>query len=377
MVNFITNNLSISANELTLAVVIPTFNEVGNIATLVQKLEVVLSGLSWEVIFVDDDSPDGTTQQIQLLAQTHPNIRCIRRVGRRGLSSACVEGMLSTHARYIAVMDADLQHDESKLPDMLQALVQEGYDLSVGSRYIEGGSVGDWQADRQQASWFATWLSQRVLGLSVSDPMSGFFMLKREVLEGAVYNLSNMGFKILVDLIVSSPKPLKIIEIPFEFGQRTVGESKLDNRVAWDFLMLLVDKTVGQYVPVQLVSFGMIGGAGVCVHLVVLSIAMALFPDYFVRAQAVAVGVSMIFNYGLNNELTYRDQRLNGWAWVSGLVKFMLACSIGAAANVGVASYIYVDWGNWLWSGLTGILVGMLWNYAATAIVVWPRRRRP
>lgn len=377
MVNFITNNLSISANELTLAVVIPTFNEVGNIATLVQKLEVVLSGLSWEVIFVDDDSPDGTTQQIQLLAQTHPNIRCIRRVGRRGLSSACVEGMLSTHARYIAVMDADLQHDESKLPDMLQALVQEGYDLSVGSRYIEGGSVGDWQADRQQASWVATWLSQRVLGLSVSDPMSGFFMLKREVLEGAVYNLSNMGFKILVDLIVSSPKPLKIIEIPFEFGQRTVGESKLDNRVAWDFLMLLVDKTVGQYVPVQLVSFGMIGGAGVCVHLVVLSIAMALFPDYFVRAQAVAVGVSMIFNYGLNNELTYRDQRLKGWAWVSGLVKFMLACSIGAAANVGVASYIYVDWGNWLWSGLTGILVGMLWNYAATAIVVWPRRRRP
>ena len=377
MVNFITNNLSISANELTLAVVIPTFNEVGNIATLVQKLEVVLSGLSWEVIFVDDDSPDGTTQQIQLLAQTHPNIRCIRRVGRRGLSSACVEGMLSTHARYIAVMDADLQHDESKLPDMLQALVQEGYDLSVGSRYIEGGSVGDWQADRQQASWVATWLSQRVLGLSVSDPMSGFFMLKREVLEGAVYNLSNMGFKILVDLIVSSPKPLKIIEIPFEFGQRTVGESKLDNRVAWDFLMLLVDKTVGQYVPVQLVSFGMIGGAGVCVHLVVLSIAMALFPDFFVRAQAVAVGVSMIFNYGLNNELTYRDQRLKGWAWVSGLVKFMLACSIGAAANVGVASYIYVDWGNWLWSGLTGILVGMLWNYAATAIVVWPRRRRP
>jgi len=377
MVNFITNNLSISANELTLAVVIPTFNEVGNIATLVQKLEAVLSGLSWEVIFVDDDSPDGTTQQIQLLAQTHPNIRCIRRVGRRGLSSACVEGMLSTHARYIAVMDADLQHDESKLPDMLQALVQEGYDLSVGSRYIEGGSVGDWQADRQQASWVATWLSQRVLGLSVSDPMSGFFMLKREVLEGAVYNLSNMGFKILVDLIVSSPKPLKIIEIPFEFGQRTVGESKLDNRVAWDFLMLLVDKTVGQYVPVQLVSFGMIGGAGVCVHLVVLSIAMALFPDFFVRAQAVAVGVSMIFNYGLNNELTYRDQRLKGWAWVSGLVKFMLACSIGAAANVGVASYIYVDWGNWLWSGLTGILVGMLWNYAATAIVVWPRRRRP
>jgi dolichol-phosphate mannosyltransferase len=377
MVNPITNNHETRVNELTLAVVVPTFNEIGNVETLVQKLDAVLAELSWEVIFVDDDSPDGTAKHIHQIAQTYPNIRCIRRVGRRGLSSACVEGMLSTRARFIAVMDADLQHDESKLPHMLNALAQQGYDLAVGSRYVEGGSVGDWQADRQQVSWFATVLSQRVLGLTVSDPMSGFFMIKREVLEGAVYNLSNMGFKILVDLIVSSPKPLKILEIPFQFGQRLVGESKLDNRVAWDFLMLLADKTVGRYVPVQLVSFGMIGGAGVCVHLVVLSISMALFPDFFLQAQAVAVGVSMVFNYGLNNELTYRDQRLQGWAWVSGLIKFMLACSVGAAANVGVASYIYVDWGNWLWSGLTGILVGMLWNYAATAIVVWPRRKRP
>jgi dolichol-phosphate mannosyltransferase len=377
LVNLITKDHSIRANELTLAVVIPTFNEIGNVATLVGKLKVVLAGLSWEVIFVDDDSPDGTAQHIQQLALTYPNIRCIRRVGRRGLSSACVEGMLATHARFIAVMDADLQHDENKLPRMLDALVQEGHDLAVGSRYIEGGSVGDWQADRQQVSWFATLLSQRVLGLTVSDPMSGFFMMRREVMEEAVYNLSNMGFKILVDLIVSSPKPLKIIEIPFKFGQRTVGESKLDNRVAWDFLMLLVDKTVGRYVPVQLVSFGMVGGAGVCVHVLVLSIVMALFPGFFLQAQALAVGVSMVFNFGLNNELTYRDQRLQGWPWLSGLIKFMLACSIGAAANVGVASYIYTDWGNWLWSGMTGILVGMLWNYAATAIVVWPRRRRP
>ena len=247
------------SNVLVLAVVIPTFNEKGNVAALMEKLHRVLLGVIWEAIFVDDDSPDGTSTTVRDLASRYSNVRCIRRVGRRGLSSACVEGMLSTHARYLAVMDADLQHDEKLLPQMLQALQQENFDMVVGSRYIDGGGVGDWQSSRQQTSWVATVLSQRLLGLSICDPMSGFFMLRREVLDNSVHRLSNIGFKILVDLIVSSSQPLKILELPFQFGQRTVGESKLDNRVAWDFLMLLVDKTVGRYVPVQLVSFGLIG----------------------------------------------------------------------------------------------------------------------
>jgi dolichol-phosphate mannosyltransferase len=362
-------------NDLLLAVVIPTFNENGNVATLIEKLQVVLKGVKWEAIFVDDDSPDGTSFTLRQLAARYQNVRCLRRVGRRGLSSACVEGMLSTHAQYLAVMDADLQHDEKLLPRMLQAVQIEGYDLAIGSRYIEGGSVGNWQTDREQASWLATTISQRVLGLSINDPMSGFFMLRREVLDDAVYRLSNIGFKILVDLIVSSPKPLKILEVPFHFGQRTVGESKLDNRVAWDFLMLLADKTVGRYIPVQLLSFGLIGSAGVLVHLMVLAIGMGLFPYHFWQAQTTAMAVSMVFNFQLNNMLTYRDQRLQGLGWWGGLLKFILACSLGGAANVGVASFIYSDWGNWLWSGLTGILVGVMWNYAATAILVWPSRR--
>jgi dolichol-phosphate mannosyltransferase len=364
------------SNALVLAVVIPTFNEKGNVAALMEKLHQVLCGVSWEAIFVDDDSPDGTCTSVRDLATRYPNVRCLRRVGRRGLSSACVEGMLSTHARFLAVMDADLQHDEKLLPQMLQALQLENYDMVVGSRYIDGGGVGDWQSNRQQTSWVATVLSQRLLGLSICDPMSGFFMLRREVLDNSVHRISNIGFKILVDLIVSSPQPLKILELPFQFGQRTVGESKLDNRVAWDFLMLLMDKTVGRYVPVQLVSFGLIGSAGVLVHLVVLSIGMALFTGFFLVAQTVAVIVSMVFNFVLNNALTYRDQRLRGWAWWGGLLKFMLACAVGAAANVGVASYIYGDIGYWVWSALAGILVGVMWNYAATAILVWPQRRR-
>ena len=363
-------------NDLVLAVVIPTFNEKGNVATLLEKLQQVLHGVNWEAIFVDDDSPDGTSSTVRELSRRYSNVRCLRRVGRRGLSSACVEGMLSTHARYLAVMDADLQHDEKILPRMLQALQEDGYDLAVGSRYVDGGGVGEWQSDRQQTSWVATVLSQRLLGLSICDPMSGFFMLRRDVLDNAVHRLSNIGFKILVDLVVSSPQPLKILEVPFQFGLRTVGESKLDNRVAWDFLMLLMDKTVGRYVPVQLVSFGLIGSAGVLVHLVVLSVAMALLAGSFVVAQTLAVLVSMVFNFILNNALTYRDQQLHGWAWWGGLFKFMLACAVGAGANVGVASYIYGDMGYWVWSALAGILVGVMWNYAATAILVWPKRRQ-
>jgi dolichol-phosphate mannosyltransferase len=363
------------AQGLTLAVVIPTFNESLNVGVLIERLHATLQGVAWEAVFVDDDSPDGTVQRLRELAAMDPRVRCIRRVGRRGLSSACVEGMLSTSAQFIAVMDADLQHDETLLPTMLSALRDESYDLAIGTRYMEGGSVGDWDDGRRNTSLFATTLSQRLLGLTIKDPMSGFFMLQRHVIDNAVYNLSSMGFKILVDLVVSSPKTLRIKEIPFRFGVRVAGESKLDNRVAWDYVMLLADKTVGRYIPVQLLSFASVGATGVLVHLSVLWIGMALLSIPFVVAQTSAVLISMVFNFFLNNVLTYRDKQLHGWAWWGGLVKFMLACGIGAASNVGVASYIYSDWGYWLFSGLAGILVGLMWNYVTTSLFVWPQKR--
>ncbi|MBU6225659.1 MAG: glycosyltransferase [Burkholderiales bacterium] len=368
--------IKIPDQGITLAVVIPTFNESLNVGVLIERLHTCLQGVSWEAVFVDDDSPDGTVERLRELAATDHHVRCIRRVGRRGLSSACIEGMLSTSAPFIAVMDADLQHDETLLPAMLSALRDESYDLVIGTRYMEGGSVGDWDDSRRNTSLLATTLSQRLLGLTIKDPMSGFFMLRRHVIEDAVYNLSSMGFKILVDLVVSSPKTLKVKEIPFRFGLRLAGESKLDNRVAWDYLMLLADKTVGRYIPVQLLSFASVGALGVLVHLSILWSAMTLLAAPFVVAQTAAVLISMVFNFFLNNVLTYRDKQLHGWAWWGGLLKFMLACGIGAASNVGVASYIYSDWGYWLFSGLAGILVGLMWNYVTTSLFVWPQKRK-
>jgi dolichol-phosphate mannosyltransferase len=361
---------------IELAVVIPTFNELGNVEELIDRLDRVLQGIRWEVIFVDDDSPDGTAARLHVLCVRDPRVRCLRRIGRRGLTSACVEGMLATGAANLAVMDADLQHDESLLPAMLQVLRDEPFDLVVGTRYMEGGGVSEWDNSRQKISSLATTLSQRLLGLKLNDPMSGFFMIRRSAFEGAVYGLSSIGFKILVDLVVSSPKPLRVKELPFHFRNRLAGESKLDNRVAWDFLMLLADKTIGRWVPTRLVSFAAIGSFGVLVHLAVLKTALTLFGNDFVPAQTTAVMVAMVGNFFLNNALTYRDQQLRGWGLLGGLVKFMLACSLGALANVGVATYIHGGYGHWVMSALAGIVVGTVWNYGATSWLVWIKPKR-
>ncbi|MCX7214297.1 MAG: glycosyltransferase family 2 protein [Burkholderiales bacterium] len=353
---------------IELAVVIPTFNEIDNVEELLSRLERVLQGVAFEVIFVDDDSPDGTAERLQALSRRFPRVRCLRRVGRRGLSSACVEGMLASGAPFLAVMDADLQHDEALLPGMLGVLRDEPIDIVVGSRFVEGGAVGDWESSRQSISAVATRLSQRLLGLTLADPMSGAF-------QAAVYRLSSIGFKILVDLLASSPTPLRVRELPYVFRNRLAGESKLDNRVAWDYLMLLADKTIGRFISPRFVSFAAIGASGVLVHLAVLRLVLGLGGD-FVFAQSSAVMVAMVGNFLLNNALTYRDQRLRGWAMVAGLLKFMAACGLGAVANVGVASYVHGDSAGWLLSGLAGIIIGTFWNYVATAYLVWLRPKR-
>jgi dolichol-phosphate mannosyltransferase len=360
---------------LELAIVVPTYNEAGNVGPLIAQLEQTLGAVRWELIFVDDDSPDATAALVRELALLHPQVRCLRRVGRRGLAGACVEGMLATHAQFIAVMDADLQHDETLLPKMLQALRDEPLDLVVGSRYLSGGGLGEWSQRRKGLSSIATRLGQQVLGVDLSDPMSGFFMIRRLAFESCVHGLSSLGFKLLLDLVASAPKPLRVRELPFQFRLRQRGASKLDRRVMWDFLMLLIDKQVGRWVPTQLVSFGLIGAMGMMIHMALLKSVLQLLSWPFVWAQSAATLLAMGFNFFLNNALTYQDQRLSGWAMWGGLLRFMLACGLGAIANVGVANYVFKDQAGWMLSGLAGVLVGLGWNYGASSLFVWRRPR--
>lgn len=255
-----------------LTIVVPTLNERENVGPLIAKLQRALAGLNWEVVFVDDDSSDGTASVVRDLAQRNRRVRGIQRIGRRGLSSACIEGALSAASPYIAVMDADLQHDEAALPNLLE-LVRSGVcDIAVGTRYTLGGSVGCWNAKRRQMSQFATWLSRAVTGVKLSDPMSGFFVIRREAFHSVVRELSGLGFKILLDILSTARSRLSVREAPYEFRSRLAGESKLDSYALWEFLLLLIDKKIGKYVPARFVSFSFIGTLGLGAHFIVLSI---------------------------------------------------------------------------------------------------------
>lgn len=359
-----------------LSVIVPTFNERANVLELVERLQNSLAGCRWEVIFVDDDSLDETAQLVREIGQRDNRVRCIHRIARRGLSTACTEGMLASSAPYMAVIDGDLQHDETLLPHMLQILKQGQTDIVIGTRYAPGGGLGDWNRSRAAISRFATRLSRLVLKAELSDPMSGFFMLRRELLERSVRALSGIGYKILVDIFASSPRPPKFTEVPYEFRIREAGESKLDARGVWDYMMLLLDKLIGHIVPVRFVAFCLVGGLGVFIHFAVLGVLFSQAELDFVYSQSIATFVAMASNYALNNLLTYHDMRLRGWQWLRGWVSFTVACSVGALANVGIASYLFSMETQWALAALAGILVGTVWNYAVTLVYTWKMPQR-
>jgi dolichol-phosphate mannosyltransferase len=357
-----------------LSIVIPTYRERDNLRPLIDELADVLTGVDWEAIVVDDDSPDGTAEEARRLANERACVRLIQRIGRRGLSSACIEGMLASSAPYLAVMDGDRQHDPSILPQMLSRLQHSDTELVVGSRYVDGGGVGDWNLARRSLSRFATLIGRSVVPTGVHDPMSGFFALRRSLLDQVVHELSGLGFKILLDIVATAKPPLAVEEVPFVFRARVAGTSKLDSLVAWEYAMLLADKLFGRYVPVRFLAFAAIGGLGVLVHLTVLELAFKVERIEFVMAQAIAVSVSMVFNYTVNNLLTYRDRRRRGLQWLTGLVSFAAACSVGAAANVGVAAFLFSRRTEWVVAAVAGVLVGAVWNYAVTSVYTWGRR---
>jgi dolichol-phosphate mannosyltransferase len=357
----------------TLAVVVPTYNEVDNLPILVERLEATLDGIDWELIVVDDDSPDGTAQRVRAIACQHPRVRLLQRVGRRGLSSACIEGMLATMAPYLAVIDADLQHDETLLPEMLRRLRQEPLDVVIGSRYVAGGQLGAWDRQRASMSQFATRLGQHLIKAEVKDPLSGFFMLRAEVLQDCVRELSGVGYKILLDLFATHPRPLRFVELPYQFSARHSGDSKLDEAVLWEYLLMLIQKWLGPMVPARFIAFSLIGGSGVFVHLLVLWISFKGFGASFLVGQSLAALVAMTSNFFLNNLFTYSDMRLRGWGLLRGWLSFVVACSVGALANVGIASWIFETHSLWVLSALAGILVGAVWNYAVTAVYTWKR----
>jgi dolichol-phosphate mannosyltransferase len=340
----------------------------------VQRLDAALVGISWEVIFVDDNSPDGTADAVRELARADSRVRCIRRIGRRGLSGACIEGMLASSAPCAAVIDGDLQHDETQLAKMLGLIESGAAELVIGSRYIEGGSADSFNQQRLGASKFATAVAQRVLKVEIADPMSGFFMIRRDRFEQLAPRLSTQGFKILLDVVATAGGDLRVIEVPYTFGSRLHGESKLDSMVALDFLGLVLAKLTNDTVSLRFLLFALVGSIGLFVHFAVLFVTLEAFDLPFAEAQAIAALCAMTSNFLLNNFLTYRDQRLKGLGILRGLLIFYVVCSVGLLANVGVAWSVFDQEPIWWLAGAAGALMGVVWNYAMSGLFVWRKR---
>jgi dolichol-phosphate mannosyltransferase len=356
-----------------LSIIVPTFNERDNVPILVERLSRLLVSCDWEIVFVDDNSPDGTAAAARAIGETDSRVRCIRRVGRRGLAGACLEGMLASQARYVAVMDADLQHDEALLVPMLDNLRGGRADLVVASRYLDGGSATGLSKQRSRVSRWSNALVRHLLGIELTDPMSGHFMIRRDTFEALAPAISSQGFKILLDMLSTAGGRLRTIELSSAFRERQHGESKLDSKIALDFAALVTAKLTNDAVSARFLMFCLVGLTGIAVHLSILSVLLATALS-FGAAQALATVGAIAWNFVLNNLFTYRDQRLTGWHFLTGLVRFQVICAIGAISNVGIATWIY-DYDNVWWiAGLGGAAIGTVWNFVVSAAFVWRQR---
>jgi dolichol-phosphate mannosyltransferase len=362
---------AVAASAPFLSIIVPTLNECGNVEPLVNAVERALGRSGWEVIFVDDDSPDGTAMVAKGMARRDHRIRCIRRIGRRGLSTAVIEGALSSSADYVAVIDGDLQHDEGLLGIMVDLLEADLCDVVVASRFIaEGGSLGLNGVGRRLLSRAGNVIARAMLRVEIADPMSGFFIARRRQFEENASELSGRGFKVLLDLLVSAKTPMRVMELPMQFRPRARGASKLDLSVELAFASMLLEKTAGRVVPLRFLTFSLAGGTGVLVHLAVLRLALtAAWP--FSYAQGLAALVAMTSNFWLNNLTTYRDKRLKGWRLLTGLMSFYAICSIGFITNVGVGHALFSQHLTWWLSGVLGAAVGAVWNYSASSALTW------
>jgi dolichol-phosphate mannosyltransferase len=362
-------------SPIELSIVLPTFKERDNVAELVRRLDAALAGVAWEAIFVDDNSPDGTAEAAKAIAARDARVRCLRRVGRRGLAGACIEGILSSSAPFVAVMDADLQHDETVLAAMLATLRGGGADLVAATRYVDGGSAeGLGNKTRGQLSGLATTLTRKILAVPLSDPMSGFFMLRRERFDAIAGRLSPAGFKILLDIVATAGPSLRVAEQSYVFGKREQGESKFNIQIGIEFLGLLLAKLTGDVVDPRFIFFALVGATGLAVHLLALKAALLAGAPTFPVAQTIATFVALCSNFVLNNELTYRDRRLKGWSMLWGFIGFCAIGSIGALTNVGVAAWLYSADPVWWVDGAAGAVMGALWNYAMSSLFVWRTR---
>jgi dolichol-phosphate mannosyltransferase len=362
-----------------ISVVVPTYNEAPNVSMIYDGLARALAGRSWELVIIDDDSPDGTADAVRGLGRQHDNVRCIQRVQERGLCSAVQWGVQAAHGEVIVVMDGDLQHDPALIPRMLEEL-QGGHDIVSGSRFLSGRDVEGLPSDlRRRLTDYGNKLTNLFLGKQLSDPLTGFFATSRRLFLDSIPRMQADGFKVFFDLAYNNRKAT-IKELAFDFQQRRLGESKLQLYVLWLLLCDLVSKLSGGLVPPRLISFVGVGLIGSIFHFSILYSTMAVGTEFWV-AQAIATVVAMIFNYTLNNVLTYSADRLRGAAFYKGLLLYSLIASVGIVANVSTAQITYSHFhAHTFIAASMGLVIDVMWRFVVSNRLIWGRSsilRRP
>jgi dolichol-phosphate mannosyltransferase len=362
---------------LQVSVVVPTYNEAGNIPMIYDSLAEALAGRAWELVIVDDDSPDGTADAARALSLKHDNVRCIQRVQDRGLASAVHWGVQAAHGEAIVVMDGDLQHEPALIPQMLDAL-QAGHDIVSGSRFMKGAAPGLSDLRRRLSDW-GNRLTNRFLGTALSDPLTGFFATSRRLFLDSIPQMQADGFKVFFDLVYHNRR-VTIRELPFEFQPRRHGESKLQLYVLWLLACDIVSKLSRGMLPPRLVSFVGVGLIGSIFHFSILYASMGMGAVFWM-AQAIATVVAMVFNFTINNVLTYSDDRLRGAAFYKGLLLYSLIASVGIVANVSTAQITYISLkGHTFIAASTGLVIDVIWRFVVSNRLIWGRAsmlRRP
>jgi dolichol-phosphate mannosyltransferase len=360
--------------KFELSIIVPTFNEFGNVIPLYKEIKKALKTVKHEIIFVDDDSKDGTIDEINELIKQYDNVRLIHRIDKRGLSSACIDGFIASNSKYVSVIDADLQHEPALLSKMLQKIRSDKLDLIIASRFLKDSVISGLSNTREKFSSIGNVISTMITGVKLSDPLSGYFMIKKNIVSPLIPKLSGMGFKILLDIVSTSRFSrikLNYLELPTHFRERNKGESKLDLLTILEFVTLILDKILGKYIPIRLVLFVIVGFSGLLLHMLVLAIMLKILNLDFVFSQIVATSLAMISNFFVNNIFTYRDRRLHGMAMLKGLISFSIACSIGGAINVASSTFIFDRGVYWPIAAIIGCVFGFLCNYIITALTTW------
>ena len=371
-----TTSLAVAgAQAIAISVVVPTFNEADNVGTLVERLEEALAGRRFEVLIVDDDSPDLTWQRVETLARTRPWLGCYRRIGTRGLSSAVIDGLVRVTGSALVVIDADLQHDPALVP-MLAAQLDQA-EVAVASRYTAGGETCGWSWMRLALSRGATLMARLVLGAPTSDPMSGCFAVRRSLIERIAQDLQPRGYKILMEILYRGGVR-RVAEVPYRFGLRLHGDSKLTGSIAWDFLASMWDLRFGAVLPVRFLKYCVVGASGVGIQLMVTHLLRqipALHTADSAIATAAAICCAMVSNYALDNAWAFGVARHRwGLPWLAGFASFALVCTAGAVINWSVTIGIRHATGmhmNVYFAQMVGIAVATLWNYALNTRITW------